>query len=202
MKKVVIIGGGAAGMMAAVAAARGGAAVVLLEKMPELGRKVLITGKGRCNITNDCDLEGFIRNMPGNGQFLYSALHAFTNRDITAFLAEQGVPVKVERGGRVFPVSDKAADVVAAFRRALTALGVEVRTAEAVREITVRDGSVRGVVTARGSAVAAEAVIVATGGASYPGTGSSGDGYRMAGALGHAIVPLKPSLVPLEVAEE
>ncbi|MBP2653542.1 MAG: hypothetical protein H6Q73_1111 [Firmicutes bacterium] len=202
MKNILIVGGGAAGLMAAYTAAADGGRVTLLEKMPALGRKLLITGKGRCNITNTCDLSSFIKNMPGNGPFLYSALNAFSNQAVMTFLEEWGVPVKVERGGRVFPVSDKARDVVAAFERALTAAAVEVKTGVQVTEISTEAGAVTGVRTAKGITYRADAVILATGGASYPGTGSSGDGYRIAKALGHAVVPLKPSLVPLEVAED
>ncbi|MBP2649833.1 MAG: hypothetical protein H6Q74_658 [Firmicutes bacterium] len=202
MKKVLVVGGGAAGLMAAHTAAAGGASVTLLEKMPAIGRKLLITGKGRCNITNNCDLPTFIKNVPGNGQFLYSALNAFTNHDVMAFFEGLGVPVKQERGGRVFPVSDKARDVVDAFQRLLTADQVTVKTGEPVEKILNQEGRVTGVQTIKGHTYEADAVILATGGASYPGTGSSGDGYRMAKNLGHTIVPLKPSLVPLEVEED
>lgn len=202
MKKVLIIGGGAAGLMAAVSAAEAGGAVTLLEKMPALGRKLLITGKGRCNVTNIADRQEFIKNLPGNGQFLYSALAAFSNRDLMDWLESRGVPLKTERGGRVFPVSDQARDVVAAFAGALADLGVDVRTGEAVKTITVDDSRVTGATTVQGRTYRADAVVLATGGASYPGTGSSGDGYRMAVALGHTIIPLQPSLVPLEVAED
>jgi len=163
---------------------------------------MLIAGKGRCNVTNDCDIATFIKNMPGNGQFLYSAIHAFSNSDLRACLEEWGVPTKTERGGRVFPVTDQAKDVVNAFEKTLRKAGVAVRTGEAVKEIKVQDGRVLGVVTNQDNFHAADAVILATGGVSYPGTGSSGDGYRLAAALGHTIVPLKPSLVPLEVDEE
>jgi hypothetical protein len=202
MKRVLIIGGGAAGLMAAISAAQHGAAVVVLEKMAALGRKLLITGKGRCNVTNDCDTQTIIKNMPGNGSFLYSALNALSNRDLMALLEQWGVPLKTERGGRVFPVSDQARDVVAAFERQLKNLGVEVRTGEAVKEISVQDGAAVGVITNSGRQYLADAVILATGGASYPGTGSAGDGYRMARSLGHAVVPIKGSLVPLEVGED
>jgi len=202
MKRVLIIGGGAAGMMAAVSAAWLGAGVVLLEKMPALGRKVLITGKGRCNITNDCDIETIIKNMPGNGQFLYSALNAFTNRDIIDFLENHGVPTKTERGGRVFPVSDSAQDVVEAFEKAMRELGIEIHTGEPVKKLLTDNGIARGAVTTKGHTYEADAVVLCTGGASYPGTGSSGDGYRMAAEVGHRIIQLKPSLVPLEVEEE
>jgi predicted Rossmann fold flavoprotein len=202
MKHVIVIGGGAAGLMASVSAAQHGGKVTLLEKMPALGRKLLITGKGRCNITNICDLPAFIKNMPGNGQFLFSSLNSFYNQDIIDFLEAWGVLTKTERGGRVFPVSDQAKDVVTAFQRALTEHGVEVKTGEAVKEIICQDGAATGIVTTQNKVYKADAVILATGGSSYPGTGSSGDGYRMAAAVGHTIVPLKPSLVPLEVAED
>ena len=202
MKKVVVVGGGAAGLMAAASAAEHGAEVTLLEKMPAVGRKLLITGKGRCNVTNSADIPTIIKNMPGNGSFLYSALHAFDNGELMAWLEGRGVPLKTERGGRVFPVSDQARDVVAAFSRVLADLGVLVITGQAVREITTEAGRAAGAITADGRRWPGDAVILATGGASYPGTGSSGDGYRMATALGHTVVPLKPSLVPLEVAED
>lgn len=202
MKKVIVVGGGAAGLMAAASAAEHGTAVTLLEKMPAPGRKLLITGKGRCNVTNVADVKTIIENIPGNGTFLYSALNAFSNRDLMAWLEERGVPLKAERGGRVFPVSDQARDVVAAFVRALGALGVAVVTGQAVKAISLADGRVSGAVTADGREWPADAVILAAGGASYPGTGSSGDGYRIAAALGHTVNPLRPSLVPLEVAED
>ncbi|MBP2642907.1 MAG: hypothetical protein H6Q67_794 [Firmicutes bacterium] len=201
MKRIIVVGGGAAGLMAAYTAAAAGGQVTLLEKMPTVGRKLLITGKGRCNITNNCDIATFIKNIPGNGQFLYSALHAFTNQDIISFFESWGVPVKTERGGRVFPVSDKARDVVEAFERALVANKVEIITGQPVTQIIQKEGKVTGVETKQG-VYEADAVILTTGGASYPGTGSSGDGYLMARTLGHTIIPLKPSLVPLEVAEE
>jgi hypothetical protein len=201
-KKVLVVGGGAAGLMAAVAAARQGGQVMVLEKMDSIGRKILITGKGRCNITNDCDTQTMIKNMSGNGAFLFSALNEYNNQDLIGFLAEWGVLTKVERGGRVFPVSDQAKDVVLAFGKALKALKVDVRVGEAVKAIVTQHGRARGVITKQDKQYDGDAVILATGGASYPGTGSSGDGYRMAQGVGHTIIPLKPSLVPLEVAEE
>ena len=202
MKKILVIGGGAAGLMAAASAAEHGADVTLLEKMPAVGRKLLITGKGRCNVTNIADIKTIIANMPGNGPFLYSALTAFSNSDLMAWLEKRGVPLKTERGGRVFPVSDQARDVVDAFARALADLGVSVVAGQAVREIRLADGRACAAATADGREWQADAVILATGGASYPGTGSSGDGYRIAAALGHVVTPLRPSLVPLEVAED
>lgn len=202
MKQVIVIGGGAAGMMAAFSAAAHGAQVTLLEKMPDLGRKLLITGKGRCNITNACDIPTLIKNMPGNGTFLHSAFRAFSNDDMIGFIEQYGVKTKVERGGRVFPVSDKARDVVEAFRKALINGGVKIKTGDSVRRIIVEAGKVTAAETVKGERLAADALVLATGGASYPGTGSSGDGYPMAAAVGHTIMPLKPSLVPLEVAED
>ncbi len=202
MKKILVIGGGAAGLMAAASAAEHGADVTLLEKMPAVGRKLLITGKGRCNVTNVADIKTIIDNMPGNGPFLYSALASFSNNDLMAWLEKRGVSLKTERGGRVFPVSDQARDVVDAFARALADLGVSVVAGQAVREIRLADGRACGAATADGREWRADAVILATGGASYPGTGSSGDGYRIAAALGHTVTPLRPSLVPLEVAED
>lgn len=201
MKNIIVVGGGAAGMMAAYQAAGEGAHVILLEKMPSLGRKVLITGKGRCNITNACDTQQLIKNMPGNGRFLHSAYREFDNTDMIGFIEQWGVQTKVERGGRVFPVSDKAKDVIDAFARALAKRQVEVITNQPVRKLLVENNQVVGVATDHKQYLA-DAVILATGGASYPGTGSSGDGYKMAKELGHAIIPLKPSLVPLEVTED
>lgn len=188
-------------MMAAVSAAESGAKVTVLEKMNRCGKKLLITGKGRCNITNIADTQTFIKNMPGNGRFLYTALNTFYNQQIIDFLAKWGVKTKVERGGRVFPVSDQATDVVAAFTRALAAADVKVLTGQAVKRLLTEKGRVCGVETASDS-YACAAVIVAAGGASYPGTGSAGEGYLLAEAAGHNIIPLKPSLVPIEVAEE
>ncbi len=202
MKKIIVIGGGAAGMMAAVSASQHGAKVTLLEKMSVLGRKVSITGKGRCNITNIADKQTIIKNMPGNGSFIYSALHKFGNQDIIDFLHQHGVMTKVERGGRVFPVSDDAKDVVEAFRKALREGDVTVVTGQSVKRILMHNGRVTGVLAGNNVEYPAEAVVLATGGASYPGTGSTGDGYRMGEMAGHTIVPLKPSLEPLEVGEE
>jgi len=202
MKKILVVGGGAAGIMAAISAAEHGGKVTLLEKMSSVGRKLLITGKGRCNITNNCDLDGLIQNMPGNGSFLYSAFSQFTNHDVREFFHRHGLLTKVERGGRVFPITDKAADVVATLRLALRKLQVNVVTEHPVKEFTLSDGKISKVTTITNSEYDADVFILATGGASYPGTGSSGDGYRLAAALGHTIIPLRPSLVPLEVEEE
>lgn len=202
MKKIIVIGGGAAGMMAAVSASQHGGEVTILEKMAVLGRKLSITGKGRCNITNVADKQTIIKNMPGNGSFIYSALHSFNNEDIIDFLHNHGVMTKVERGGRVFPISDNAKDVVGAFQRAFAEQKVKVVTGQGVKRILMHDGKVTGVLVGNNVEYAADAVILATGGSSYPGTGSTGDGYRMGQILGHSIVPLKPSLVPLEVGED
>jgi predicted Rossmann fold flavoprotein len=201
MKKVIIIGAGAAGLMAAVSAAKAGAQVTVLEKMPAIGKKLLITGKGRCNITNIGDLDDFMKNMPGNGTFLYSAIHSFNNQDVIGFMSDYGVPTKVERGGRVFPVSDKAGDVVKAFQKALHELKVTVILNQAVKKIKTGSSDAFEIETATQSFFA-DSVVLAAGGSSYPGTGSAGDGYSLAKELGHSIAALKPSLVPLEVAED
>lgn len=198
---VIVIGAGAAGLMAAGQAAAGGADVTLLEKNDRPGRKLLITGKGRCNITNATDTQGLIKNIPGNGRFLYSTFDMFDNHDLVRFFNRLGVETKVERGDRVFPVSDKAADVVDALARFCREQGVKIIYGQPVARITQQDGKVTGVVTRSDDAYQAEAVILATGGASYPGTGSTGDGYAMARELGHTIVAVKPALVPLETAE-
>ena len=195
-KDIVVIGGGAAGLMAAITAARCGAVVTLLEPNERLGKKVNITGKGRCNVTNDCDRDTLLGNIPGNGRFLYSALTRFSPRDAMAFFEGLGVPLKVERGNRVFPVSDSAFDITNALERELKRLRVRWVRDRAV-DIVTADGAVRAVTGEKGT-YPAEAVIVATGGVSYPGTGSTGDGYRLASAVGHTIVPPRGSLVPLE----
>lgn len=197
MNKVIIVGGGAAGLLAAIAAAGCGAQVTVLEKMFTPGKKLLITGKGRCNITNNCELTEIIKNMPGNGRFLNSALRQFTNEDMVRLLNDNGLETKVERGGRVFPVSDQAKDVVDTLLKILRDLGASVLNNVTVVDILTTDGKVSGVKTKTGKVFKADAVIVASGGASYPGTGSDGSGYKLAEKLGHTIIPLKPSLVPL-----
>ena len=196
MSEIIVIGGGAAGMMAAITAARRGAGVTLLEPNERLGKKLNITGKGRCNVTNDCDQETLMANIPGNGRFLYSALTRFTPQDAMAFFEALGVPLKVERGNRVFPVSDRSFDISGALERELRRLRVRILR-ERAAEITAEDGRVTGVQTDRRHHPG-DAVVLATGGVSYPGTGSTGDGYAMAAALGHTIVPPRGSLVPLE----
>ncbi len=193
----VVIGGGPAGMMAALTAAQRGRRVVLLEHEKFVGRKLRITGKGRCNLCNDCDVTRFLQNVPCNPKFLYGALTRFTPADTMAFFESLGVPLKTERGNRVFPVSDRAHDVANALERALRRAGVKLcEETEAKRILTV-DGAVSGVETNAG-VVSCESVLVATGGLSYPLTGSTGDGLRFARALGHTVAEPRPSLVPLE----
>ena len=199
-KKIVVIGGGAAGMMAALSAAEQGTQVTLLEPNERLGKKLNITGKGRCNVTNNTDIEGLLANIPRNGKFLYSAFNRFNSADAMGFFEKLGVPLKTERGNRVFPVSDSAFDISAALERRLKALKVQVLRDRA-SALKIEDGAVCGVVGERGR-YAAEAVVLATGGVSYPATGSTGDGYRMAAQLGHEIVPPHGSLVPLVSEDE
>ena len=193
--QVIVIGGGAAGMMAAVFAADAGARVILLEKGNACGRKLRITGKGRCNLTNDCTEAEFMGNVPTNPRFLYSALNFFSPEDTKRFFTEAGVPLKTERGRRVFPVSDRAEDIVHALYTACRKRGVEHRTGRA-ESLLMQDGAVIGVVC-DGERLDADRVIVCTGGMSYPRTGSDGDGYRLAKEAGHTVTPLIPSLVPL-----
>ena len=200
MKRVGVIGGGAAGLMAAVIAGREGAQVTLLEKMNYVGKKMGITGKGRCNITNACDMSEFIKNTPGNGKFLYGAYERFTNEDLLQLLHDAGLETKVERGGRVFPASDSALDVRNTFMKLMKHYGVDVHLEEPVKKILVDDGTVTGVVTDK-ETYHADAVVIATGGKSYPATGSTGDGYILASQVGHTITDIRPSLVPI-VTEE
>lgn len=200
MKRVVVIGGGAAGLMAAVIAGREGAKVTLLEKMNYVGKKMGITGKGRCNITNACDMSDFIKNTPGNGKFLYGAYERFTNEDLLQLLHDAGLETKVERGGRVFPASDSALDVRNTFMKLMKHYGVDVHLEEPVKKLLVDDGVVTGVVTDK-ETYHADAVVIATGGKSYPATGSTGDGYILAAQAGHTITDIRPSLVPI-VTEE
>jgi predicted Rossmann fold flavoprotein len=199
-KQVIVIGAGAGGLMAAGRAAEKGASALLLEKMPTPGRKILVSGKTRCNLTNTRDLEDFISAYGVNGRFLYGAFHRFFREDLLDFMRRYGVETKTERGGRIFPSSDDATDVVSAFQKYLSEFGVELHTGVKVNRITVADGKVTGVQTDKGE-FPAEAVVLATGGASWPATGSTGDGYHIAKAMGHEIVKLRPGLVPLTVEE-
>ncbi len=199
-KKLIVVGGGPAGMIAAGTAGSRGLDVVMLEKNERLGRKLLITGKGRCNITNITDLEGLIANVPDNGKFLFSAFHTFSNRSLLDLLHSLGLKTKVERGGRVFPKSDRSSDVVTALERYMRQNKVQIMRGE-VKKVLSENGSVSGVQLNDGRIIIANRVIVATGGISYPQTGSTGDGYRFAIENGHSIVEPKPSLVPLETRE-
>ncbi|WP_407386444.1 NAD(P)/FAD-dependent oxidoreductase [Ruminococcus sp.] len=199
-KKVIVIGAGPAGMMTAGAAAENGAQVLLLEKNQKVGRKLAITGKGRCNITNFCDTDTFIAHLTANPRFMYSAINRFSCYDTVAFFEEKGLRTKVERGNRVFPESDKALDVVDTLYRYLTDLGVAVIRSE-VKGLMIENGAVIGVSLADRE-VFADAVIVACGGMSYQATGSTGDGYTFAKAAGHTITPLLPSLVPLTAIDQ
>ena len=201
MSKVIVIGGGPAGMMAAITAAENGNEVLIIEKMSSFGRKLLITGKGRCNITSSLYMSEFIKNTPGNGRFLYSAFQNYTNVDIIEFLKRQGLEVKEERGNRIFPVTDKSIDVLNCFIKRIEELNIKYKLNTTVEKIWVQNGQVTSVRTNK-EMIKADKVILATGGMSYPLTGSTGDGYKIAKALGHSIVQIKPSLVPLEVYEK
>ncbi len=218
MSRVIVAGGGAAGMIAAYAAAECGHRVVLLEQNEKLGKKLFITGKGRCNVTNACEREKLFENIVSNPKFLFSAFSAFDNTQMMELLREAGCPLKVERGERVFPVSDHSSDIIAALTRLLKRQGVEVRLHAKVKEILVdrrtkndaeaekkgmSDGRalIRGVRLADGQCLEAEAVVLATGGLSYPSTGATGDGYRMAERLGHSIKACMPALTPMEIEE-
>ena len=201
MSNVIVVGGGAAGMMAAVFAARNGQNVQLLEKNEKLGKKLFITGKGRCNITNAADIEDLFTAVISNPKFLYSGFYSFTNQQVIDFFEELGVKTKIERGERVVPVSDHSSDVIAAFSRELKLLGVSVSLHTEVRELLCEQDKVCGVLLTNGKKMKADAVIVATGGISYPSTGSTGDGYRFAKETGHRVTELLPSLVPMEVRQ-
>ena len=193
---LAVIGGGPAGLMCALTAAERGVPTVLLEPNQKLGRKLRITGKGRCNLTNNCDIKTFMANIPGDGRFLYSAFSRFGTAEVMAFFEANGVPLKTERGSRVFPVSDNANDVADALARLARERDVRVLHT-AAREILSSDGAVCGVVTGEGTLLC-RAAAVCTGGLSYPLTGSTGAGYRFAETLGHTVTPRRPSLVPLE----
>ena len=199
--KVIVIGGGPAGMMAAITSAEQGNDVVLIEKNRVLGKKLSITGKGRCNITSSLNIDEFIKNTPGNGKFLYSAFNSYTNKDIISFIENQGIKTKVERGNRIFPVTDNAQDVVNCFAKKLKELNVSICLNTVVKDILTDNNKAIGVRT-NNETINADKIILATGGRSYPLTGSSGDGYKFAKKLGHTITELKPSLVPLVTYEE
>ena len=207
MNNVIVIGGGAAGMIAAIASAQCGNNITIIEKMNSCGKKLLITGKGRCNITNSADLNGFIENTPTNPKFLYGAFSSFTNQDVIDFFEKLGVKTKIERGGRVFPESDKSKDVLDALLKELKKLNVKILTNTEVKSITVENGETKGVkiktvgvdahIDPLEKMLPADKIILATGGKSYPITGSTGDGYKIAKELGHTITTIKPSLIPL-----
>ncbi|MBR0289052.1 MAG: NAD(P)/FAD-dependent oxidoreductase [Selenomonadaceae bacterium] len=201
MKKIIVIGAGAAGIMSAIRAAENGAQVTLFEKMPHIGRKLRITGKGRCNLTNTADIPEVVKNIPGNGKFLYSALKNFSPVDTVNFFESLGVKTKIERGGRIFPASDDATEVIDALLKRLIILGVEVKTNSPVTEILSANKKIVGVKVG-GKIFDCDAVILATGGASYPATGSTGDGFKFAKKLGHTITEILPALVPLETEED
>lgn len=203
--KVIIIGGGPAGMLAAITSAQKGNETTIIEKNNRLGKKLLITGKGRCNITSSIDINDFINNIPGNGKFLYSAFQNYTNKDIIHFLEKNGVSVKEERGNRIFPKSDKSLDVEKAFEREITRLHINVKLNSKVTNILVKNNKVEGVKYLNSEDIEknlyADKIILATGGATYPLTGSTGDGYKMAKQLGHTVTKIKPSLVPLTASK-
>ena len=202
MNKVIIVGGGAAGMLAGIIAARNGCQVVLYEKNEKLGKKIFITGKGRCNVTNNCDPEELLQAVKSNNKFLYSAFYSFNSQDMMALLEEAGVPLKTERGNRVFPLSDHSSDIIRGLERLLHRYDVHIRLRKEVQEILIEDGSAAGIRLKDGYEDRAQAVVVATGGLSYPTTGSTGDGYRFAREAGHTVTDCMPSLVPLTVSED
>lgn len=198
--KTIIIGGGAAGIMAGIFSSLSGNETVIIEKNSKIGRKLYITGKGRCNVTNNCDIKTVVANTPTNGKFLYSALNNFTPQDTIDFFEENGCSLKTERGGRVFPVSDKSADIVDTLQKKAKQSGCRILH-ERVENIVVKEKKVTGVSLANGNMLECGKLIIATGGKSYPLTGSTGDGYRFAEKAGHTVMPLRPSLVPLETME-
>ncbi len=200
--EILVAGGGAAGMMAALFAARAGASVTLLERNEKLGKKIYITGKGRCNLTNDCSLEEFLRQVPRNPRFLYGALNRFGPQDMMALMEEAGCPVEVQRGQRVFPRSEKASDVIRALARLMEQAGVRVRLHSRIQSLIVQEGRAAGVVLENGEGLEADAVILALGGQSYPMTGSTGDGYALAREAGHHVLPPEAVLSALETVED
>ena len=199
--KVLIIGAGAAGMMAAIAAADHGAQVILLEKNEKLGKKIYITGKGRCNITNGCPTEDFFDNVVSNPKFLYSAVYTFDQSSMCSFLENEGLKLKEERGQRIFPESDKSSDVIKTLEHALRRRNVQIRLNTCVNRVVTDESGFSKVITSKGENIKADALIIATGGLSYKSTGSTGDGYRFASKMGHKIIDTEPSLVPLRVKE-
>ncbi|MDD4648744.1 MAG: NAD(P)/FAD-dependent oxidoreductase [Desulfoplanes sp.] len=199
-KNIIVIGGGPAGLMAAITAARAGADVLILEKKDRPGRKLAITGKGRCNVSNTAPMREAIAHFFPKGKFLYQAFAQFFTPDLIRFFEEQGVSLKTERGGRMFPESDQAADIIHALLAAAKKANVIIRTSTPVQGLMVEQGRCVGVVTEKGERLPAAKVILTTGGASYPATGSTGDGYRLAGQVGHTIVPIRPALIPLTTA--
>lgn len=201
MSKVIVIGAGAAGMMAAYRAAECGAEVLLLEKNEKTGKKIFITGKGRCNLTNACDTEELFQNVVHNAKFLYSAFYGFSNFMVMDFFENAGCSLKVERGNRVFPLSDHSSDVIRAMERKLLEKGVEIRLHTEVSELLLKEDKISGVILKDNSRLFADAVVVATGGISYPSTGSTGDGYRMAESAGHTMTAPEPALVPFEIQD-
>ncbi|MEG0306638.1 MAG: NAD(P)/FAD-dependent oxidoreductase [Clostridium sp.] len=200
MAKVVVIGGGPGGMMAAIAASENNQ-VVLVEKNNKLGKKLFISGKGRCNITNGKDISEFFDYIPTNPYFLYSSLYSFTNEDTFKFFNQRGVALKVERGDRVFPTSDKSSDIIKVFENELKEKKIKVYLDSNVKKIKLQDKEITSVILEDGKLISCDHVILATGGASYPQTGSNGDGFRISKDLGHKIIEIKPSLVPLEIVE-
>ena len=202
MSKVLIVGGGAAGMLASIFAARNGHEVHVYEKNEKLGKKLYITGKGRCNLTNACDMDTLFVSVRTNSRFLYSAFYGFTNQDAMAFFEDEGLKIKTERGDRVFPLSDKSADVLDTLRRSMRRAGVEVHLNTEVRDLLITDGQAKGLLLADQTRVDGDAVMVATGGLSYPVTGSTGDGYRFAKEAGHKVTDCIPSLTPFNIRED
>lgn len=200
MAQVVVVGGGPAGMMAAIAASKNNK-VILIEKNNKLGKKLFITGKGRCNVTNNKDISEFFDYIPTNPHFLYSALYTFTNEDTIKFFNERGVELKIERGDRVFPSSDKSSDIIKAFEKTLMEKNIEIKLGIAVKELKVENNKITSVILDNDDYIECDNVILATGGASYPQTGSNGDGFRFCKSLGHNVVSIKPSLVPIEINE-
>lgn len=200
-KKIIVIGGGPSGMMAAANAAAKGYRVTLLERNEKLGKKLYITGKGRCNITNACDPDEFFSNIPRNPRFLLSAIHRYSSRDLMEFLHQEGLETVLERGNRVFPASNKASDVTKIFEKYLMKMGVKIKLNFRVKHILSQDGKTKGILGFDGTTLFSDAVILCTGGVSYPSTGSTGDGYEMAMELGHQITPIFPSLIPLVTKE-